>query len=69
MAEGDLQPGQIQDLADSMGELLKSAEGNELRFHLRIELGGKDSLAQQVIEKINDILKSISDEIRFRDRG
>jgi hypothetical protein len=69
VAEGDLQPGQIQDLADSMGELLKAAEGNELRFRLRIELGGKDSLAQQVIEKINDILRSISDEILFRGRG
>jgi hypothetical protein len=65
LAEGDLQPGQIQDLADSMGELLKAAEGNDLRFRLRIELGGIDVLPQQVIDQVNKILRDISSEIQL----
>jgi hypothetical protein len=59
-AEGDLQPSQIQDLAEMMGELLKAAEGNELRFRLRIELEGKEAASQQVIDRINKILGDIS---------
>jgi hypothetical protein len=52
-----------------MGELLKAAEGNELRFRLRIELGGKEDHPQPVIDQINAVLMKIADEMRFADRG
>jgi hypothetical protein len=69
VAEADLQPSQIQDLSDAMGDLLKAAEGNELRFRLRMELGREEAPPQPVIDQINAVLKKIADEMRFINRG
>jgi hypothetical protein len=40
VAEANLRPSQIQDLADQLGELTKAVVGYDLKLHLRIELGG-----------------------------
>ena len=41
VASGELRGNEIQDLADSVGELSKAAAGHNLRFLLRLELGGE----------------------------
>jgi hypothetical protein len=61
VAEADLQPSQIQDLAEGMGDLLKAAAGSEIRFHLRVELDKKAS--QQVKQNINTTLEGISPDL------
>jgi len=66
VAEGDLQPGQIQDLADSMGELLKAAEGRSMKFRVHIELGEKGQIADEMVEKINKILRHIDENLTLK---
>ena len=56
VAEADLRPNDIQDLADAMGELTAAAAGNELKFHLRIELGGAAPASEDVVKKVNTVL-------------
>jgi len=58
-----LQPSQIQDLADMMGNLLKAAEGNELRFRLRIEFGGEEIPSSNLTDQLNEILEQISKDL------
>lgn len=65
VAEADLRPSEIQDLADVIGELTAAAAGNELKFHLRIELGGEVTPQNETIEKLNKIFKDISDDLKF----
>src|SRR4051794_20943036 len=40
VAEAELKPAQVQDLADQVGELARVAVGHEVRLRLRIEVGG-----------------------------
>jgi hypothetical protein len=66
VAEAELRPHQIQDLADVIGDLVKAAVGHELKFRLRIELGGGASLPAELEETVNAILKTISSDIELR---
>ena len=43
IGQADLQPAQIQDLADVMGDLLKARAGLELTFHVRVEVSAKEA--------------------------
>jgi DNA-directed RNA polymerase subunit L len=65
VAEADLRPNEIQDLADEIGDLTTAAVGNDLKFHLRIELGGDIQPNNEVVEKLNKILKEVSDNLKF----
>ena len=65
VAEADLRPNEIQDLADVIGELTAAAAGNDLKFHLRIELGGEIPPQNEIPEKLNKILKDVSDNLKF----
>jgi hypothetical protein len=56
VAEADLRPNEIQDLADVIGELTAAAAGTELKFHLRIELGGAAPASDEVVKKVNAVL-------------
>jgi hypothetical protein len=62
VAEADLQPSQIQDLAMGMGELFKAA-GSEIKFRLRVEL--EKNAPQQVKENVNASLEKISPDLFF----
>jgi len=63
VAEADLQPSQIQDLAEGMGDLLGAAAGHEMKFHLRVELDKNAS--QQVKQNVNAILEKIARDLSF----
>jgi hypothetical protein len=68
VAEADLRPNQIQDLAEVVGDLTRAAAGHDLEFHLRIELGGEEPPPDKTVEEMNKILKPISDEMKLRRR-
>jgi hypothetical protein len=65
VAEAELRPNEIQDLADAVGELIELAAGQELRFRLRVELG-IESLADDVVEKIGNVLADISKDLTLK---
>ncbi len=63
--EARLQPSQIQDLADVMGDLLKAKGNCELAFTVHIELTGKQAPDEQVIQAVNQVLQSVGDGFRL----
>lgn len=65
MARAELRPSQIQDLADILGELTKAAAGHELRFTLQIHVGGQTTPPEALIQKFNDLLKTVSDQLKL----
>jgi hypothetical protein len=66
VAEAQLAPGQIQDLADIMGDVLKAKGSLELTFQLRVEVAGKDVPSDAAIDAINAVLKTVSTDIEIR---
>ena len=48
-----------------MPELLKAAIGNDLKFTVRIEVGGESAPAPETLEKINDLLADVSEDLRL----
>ena len=64
-AEAVLEADRIQDLADQMPELLKAAVGNDLKFTVRIEVGGESAPSPEAVAKINDLLAEVSEELRL----
>lgn len=67
VAEADLRPGQIQDLADQVAEITKAAAGLDLKFHLRIELGGPSRPSNDVIARMSQLLQEISSDLKLRE--
>jgi hypothetical protein len=66
VGEADLSPGQVQDLAEVMGDLLKAKAGHELTFHLRVEIAGKQPPPDSVVEAINEVLKHVNTDVQIR---
>ena len=65
VAEADLRPNEIQDLAEVIGDLTGAAVGSELNFHLRIELSGDGPVKDDLIEKLNKILQEVNDKLKL----
>jgi hypothetical protein len=64
VAEAELKPNEIQDLADQLAEIKKAAGAIDLRFRLRVEVNGKGSVpAPSLIGKLNELLKKVSDRL------
>ncbi len=66
IAEADLRSSEVQDLADALGEIGAAAVGHELKYHLRILLGGKTPPQPEVVERLNQIIKRVSEKLKFR---
>jgi hypothetical protein len=66
VAEADLEAHGIQDLADQIPEITKAAIGNDLKFGVRVELGGKGPPSAEAVEKINELLAEVSDTLRLQ---
>ncbi|MFQ6030870.1 MAG: hypothetical protein ACE5Q6_25675, partial [Dehalococcoidia bacterium] len=63
-AEAVLEPAEIQDLADSLGEILKVGAGLELRFIFRVEVSD-GTVAPEQIASLNEALMKTSGKLRF----
>jgi hypothetical protein len=66
VAEADLRPNEIQDLADQIGEITKAAVGLDLRFHLRVEITGDAEIPEDTISAINVLLREVSEDLRLQ---
>jgi len=67
VAEAELRPSEIQDLAEQLSEIRKAAGAAELKFRLRFELdGGKTSPQQDAVEKLNSLLAKISQGLSLK---
>jgi hypothetical protein len=66
VAEAELKPAQIQDLADALGDLGKAAAGHDLKYRLRIELGGTTPAPQTVVAEVGRLLLDVSTDLKLK---
>jgi hypothetical protein len=66
VAEAELRPNELQDLADQLGDITKAAVGHELKFVLRIELSGKARPPDATVIAINDKLREVSEDLELK---
>ncbi len=64
-AEATLEPAELQDLADGLGEILKAGAGLDLRFVLRVEIAD-GTVSRDLIAKLNDALSKASKKLRLQ---
>ncbi len=64
VAEAYLEPNQIQDLSDQIPDLTKTAAGQDLKYHVRIEFKG-DENKDEIAKQINKLLKDVSDKLQL----
>ena len=64
-SEAELTTSQLQDLADQIGEIAHAAAGYDRKLRLRLELGGKGKLPDEVVRKVNEKLGEISDGLKL----
>jgi len=64
-AEAELEPAELQDLVDGLGDVLKAGAGLNLRFVLRLEVGSGVQAKTEQIARLNEILARICDKLRF----
>ena len=64
-AEAELEANGIQDLAEQIPELLAAAVGSNLKFSVRIELGGETVPNEESVEQINSLLSEVTEEFRL----
>ena len=62
---GELRGNEIQDLSDVVAELTKAAAGHDLRFFVRVELGGEKAPPDSVVEAVNQVLTRVSGLLRL----
>ena len=65
LAEAELEPSELQDLVDGLGDVLKAGAGLNLRFVLRVEVGDGVETKTEQIAKLNEILVKICGKLRL----
>jgi hypothetical protein len=65
-AEAEITPDTLIRLAAVIGELMKAASGFDLRFSIRIDLGGEPPPPRDVIENVDKLLKEVSENIQLK---
>ena len=59
-AEAELKADELMDLADSLGEVLKTAVPNTLKLSVRIELRGEPKASEAKVKAINAVLSQVA---------
>lgn len=67
VAEAEVKPSEIQDLADHLPDLRRATGEAELKFRLRLELDGRGKTPDQsIIDKLNTLLAEISKALSLK---
>jgi hypothetical protein len=67
VAEADLKPNEIQDLADKLPDIRRAAGEIDVKFHLRLELDGPGiSASEEVVKELNFLLAQIAKGLSFK---
>ena len=66
VAEAELLPHQIQDLADSMSELVEATAGLDLKMRIQIEIAGKGPVPDEVVARVNGVLVKVAEGLKMK---
>ena len=66
VAEAELRSDELQNLGDAIGDITKAAAGHELKVRVEISLGGDKTPPDDVVAKIDELLKGVSDKLRLK---
>ncbi len=66
VADASVDTYEIQNLFEHVSELTKAAIGLDLRFHLRVELGPTPPPSEEVVAKINQLLREVSEQLKLQ---
>jgi hypothetical protein len=69
VADADLEPSEIQDLGDSMPQLLeiKAKSNAPIRFRVRVEVGdGQELPPTEIAEQVNTVLKEVKESLQVQ---
>ncbi len=66
--QADLRPNQLQDLADVLGAIRTRAAGYDLKFTVRIQVGGGavGTVPDDVIAGVNEVLTPIERDLEIK---
>jgi len=62
----EMKANEIQDFADVVSDIVKAAAGCDIKFTLGVELGGKEPPPTEVVDKVNEILKEVNEDMELR---
>jgi hypothetical protein len=63
--ECELTAAQLQDFADQVAAIRKTAAGYDLQFLMRLVLGGSERPPDAIVAQLNEILKEINPDLRL----
>jgi hypothetical protein len=66
VADAPLQVEEIQNLSDSIADLMKAAVGLNLKFHLRVELGPAERVSNEAVARVNELLQEVSEKLKLQ---
>jgi hypothetical protein len=62
-AEAELEPSELQDIVEGLGDIVKAGAGLNLRFVLRLEVGDGVQLKAEQIARLNEVLSKICNKL------
>ena len=65
VAEATLEGHGIQDLAELVPKILEAAVGDPIEFKVRIQLGGEEEPDSAKVDKINELLSDVSEDLKL----
>jgi hypothetical protein len=65
-ASAELRGNELQDLAEAVAEITKAAAGHEIKYVVRIDLGGDKPAPDAVVEEVNKALAKVSNKLKLQ---
>lgn len=64
-ASAELRTSELQDLVEGVAEIAKIAAGHDLKYFVRLELGGEKPAPEDVVEQVNKVLAKASAKLKL----
>jgi len=66
VAHATLQASEVQNLGDEIGDVMQAAAGYGLRIQVHLELGSDVAPSDEVVERVNEVLKRVAAGLKLQ---